>query len=177
MDDLIGDLDTLIARFQDELHPLTDTDLDRKPRDGGWSAREAICHLETSVRLYLEQLEAVLERKQGNGRARAKAPGPGLVGGMLLRALRNPGKRYDAPRVFRPPPQAAGVSVQDLIATHKRLRMVAETLGRRNLERLRVASPLSPLLRMPARAAIEVQIVHGARHLAQALAAAHATVD
>jgi hypothetical protein len=171
MDDLVADLDALLGRFERELLPLDDAALDRRPAGGGWSARETSAHLETTVRLYLERLEALVERSPRARRAPSRPVPHGLVGGLLLKALRKPGKRIRAPRAFRPPEGAQG-TVQELIAIHRRLRSVAETIGARRLERCRISTPISPLLRMPARTAVEVQIVHGARHHEQAVAAA-----
>ncbi|MDJ0523191.1 MAG: DinB family protein, partial [Planctomycetota bacterium] len=146
MDDLIRDLDDLLARFEHELTPLDDEQLARKPADGGWSAREVFGHLETTARLYLEKIEAAVERLPEGRSSRPRPPRPGMFGGALLGALRKTGKRLRSPRLFRPPLDAAEGSLDELIAVHRRLRRAAKTIGDRNLEAVRIGTPVSRLL-------------------------------
>lgn len=180
MQQTIEGLEALIERYEAELGPLDDAQLDRKPADGGWSAREAIAHLIVTVELYNARLDGLLAAHPAGAAASALAPGehkPNWVAKLLLGVLRSEGpkrKKVKAPGVFQPPEDLATYDVDRLIDVHRTLIETAQRIEVAGLGRRKIATPLTRFLRLAACDAVEVQRLHGERHVRQALAAAGA---
>ena len=178
MQQTIEGLEALIERYETELGPLDDAQLDRKPADGGWSAREAIAHLIVTVELYNTRLRGLLEGHAGGGAKPAPATGehkPNWVAKLLLGVLRSEGpkrKKVKAPSVFQPPEDLAAYDLERLVEVHRTLLETARGIDDAGLGRRKIATPLTRFLRLAACDAVEVQRLHGERHLRQALAAA-----
>jgi hypothetical protein len=166
-------LERLVERYEQELLPLSDAQLDRRPADGGWSARETLAHLVTTVELYNTKFEALLAgRAQGPG---ASTHRPTWVARLLLSVLGKSGpemKKVKAPRAFRPGDDVSAYKVERLIAVHRRLIELGTQVETRGLGATKIPTPISRLLRLAACDAYEVQRLHGERHLTQALRAA-----
>ena len=97
------------------------------------------------------------------------------VARLLLGVLRKEGpkqKNVKAPGVFLPREELMTYDVDRLVAIHRELIDLGTQLAERRLERRKVPTPVSRLLKLAACDAYEVQALHGQRHLRQALAAA-----
>jgi hypothetical protein len=77
-------------------------------------------------------------------------------------------RRIKAPRPFRPATQPAPGSSARLLASIRELDDLLQRASGADIVRARVASPAMPLLRLNLGEALELQVVHIARHLAQA---------
>ena len=175
MQDLNDALLALINRYEVELGPLAEEDLDRRPADGGWTARETVGHLIVAVELYNEKLTALLARAPAQTATSGKPRKPTLVGRFLIRFLSKEGaekKDVGAPKVFRPDPTGRVYTVAELIDVHRMLHENACAVDERGLLGARIATPVSGLLKLRARDVVEVQVLHGRRHLEQATRAA-----
>ena len=64
----------LIDRFEGELQPLSDEQLDLRPETSGWTARECIGHLTVTAELYNEKLAALLANPSAKRGAGARKP-------------------------------------------------------------------------------------------------------
>lgn len=142
------------------------------PPGGGWSVAQVYEHLVLAHASYRETLHALLDRA-----AAAVAPGatvmppaaawrPSLVGGWLARSLEKPG-RLPAPGIYRPgPTPRADVLGAYLAALDTTGALLERSVGL-EWQRLRLASPVSPLFRMNAGDAFTVMANHDTRHRAQ----------
>ena len=175
MQDMNDELLVLIERYETELAPLPEEALDRRPADGGWTAREAIGHLTVAVELYNEKLAALIARAPEPPAGASKPHKPTWVARFLLGFLRKEGarkKKVGAPKIFRPDRTDRVYTVAELVAVHRTLHEHALAVDERRLGGRKIATPISGLLKLKARDAVEVQLLHGRRHLEQALQAA-----
>lgn len=153
-------------------HALTDElsreQLNFKPGPDRWSVGQCIDHLSVSMEVYLEPMEsmireATLEGEEPYGR------GP-WVGRFLLRALRKPGKRYPAPRSFRP---ARSDLDPDRVSEEfdRQMRRMQRALDRcagLALGEIGIPWPVFGLVEISLAQAFELQVLHTERHLDQA---------
>lgn len=143
-----------------------------RPEPTRWSIAECLVHLNVSADVYTRHIGIAIQ----HGRARGlTAPGPfryGPLARWLLRGLEPPVlHRSRTPRRFSPP---AGVhhDIEDVL---RRFREAGqrwdECLERANgldLVRVKVRSPVVPLVRFPLGAQLAGQAAHERRHLWQA---------
>jgi hypothetical protein len=153
------------ARLQALVSALGPRALGWKPPSGGWSIGQVLEHLVVSADADLGPMRRVMEQ------ARA-APGAdplwraSLMGGFLARALRAP-RKLPAPRRWVPSPTPRP---QVLDTFRARLRDTAALLERaRPLEwnRVRLASPVTRLVRLNLGDCFAVTIAHAHRHVGQ----------
>ncbi len=142
------------------------------PGPGRWSAAQCVDHLTTTLCAYLPNMEEAVARGRARG-VNGNAPyGRGTFAGRRLVALLEApaGRGVRAPRVFRPAPApAAAPEVErSFVAAHSRLRELVHAADGLDLGRLRLASPVSRLLRLSLEQAFRVHVAHEARHRVQA---------
>lgn len=175
MDETIDALDALIARFETEVAPLGDDQLDRPQEAEAWTARETTGHLILTARQYDEKLRALIQRHPEGRRPSDKPYKPKWMGAMLLKFLPNAARRFKAPKTFDPRRTEERFTAEQLVSVYRALRETATELRRLHLGRAVFGTPVSRFLRMRARDGVDVQIEHGKRHLAQILRAAGVT--
>ena len=151
---------------------LNSVQVNWRPERTRWSIAECLVHLNVSADVYTRQIGIAIEQ----GRARGlTAPGPFRYGSLsrwLLRGLEPPVRRRSrTPRQFYPP---SGVvhDIEDVLTQFRDAgRKWDECLRRANgldLTRVKVRSPVVPLLRFPLGAQFAGQAAHERRHLWQA---------
>jgi hypothetical protein len=165
-------MDRVVAlreRLRRNCEGLTLEQLNWKPALGAWSVAECLLHLLETDRRYLERTETAIERGRAAGKT---AQGPfryGRFGRWFLTQLEPPPKRrLPAPRIFRPARREAGPAVvRELDASLGRLLDVMRAAGGLDLARIRVATPVSPLLRLQLGIVLQALPAHTDRHLGQ----------
>ncbi|HEU4584585.1 MAG TPA: hypothetical protein VFR95_02500 [Gemmatimonadaceae bacterium] len=92
------------------------------------------------------------------------------IGGKFVDSMRDTTgrRRFKAPVPFRPASQPGPGSADRLVASMEELDGLLERAARADLVRAKVRSPVMALLRLNLGEALELQVVHVARHLAQA---------
>ena len=157
-------LDALVAG-------LTGTQFNWKPAPEVWSVGECLDHLNEALGTYIEKMAPAIEKARAEGKVGSEPYGRGtLVGRLLVGFLSREGKTARAPGVFRP---ASGSLDRDrVVQTFReraaRLIELAEEAEGLDLGRIRIATPVSPLLRLSLAQAFELHALHTPRHLAQA---------
>ncbi|TVR50848.1 MAG: DinB family protein [Gemmatimonadales bacterium] len=175
--DALGDLneraDALFRRHTGE-------ELHSRPSPQGWSIAECMEHMSTSLGLYLPSFEEILggEAPRGSG---PFAYGPFARG--WIRLVGPGGPKLPSPSSMRPgaaPGRSAsgspeGSSLHDpdtLLADFKegnnRLAELVRASEGFDLGRIRMRSPVIPLLRFPIGAWFETCVQHSRRHMQQA---------
>jgi uncharacterized damage-inducible protein DinB len=170
---LLDDLEHRAAEGETRLRTLvaelSPAQLRWTPAPGAWGAGQVLEHLTVSARAYLPRLDALLadapRRHGADATWRAS-----FVGGFLLRALApSSTRRVPAPRAWKVAAEPPADAATRYLATHAEvralLRRAAET--RADVTRARLASPVSPLLRMNVGDALATLVVHTERHLGQ----------
>lgn len=151
---------------------LSDAQFNWRPHPEAWSAGDVLAHLATANDSYLGAIERALAKARERGRTDEGGEyRHGMLGGALARAM-EPGstRKFKAPRIFRPPP-APMRDLELTVGDHRRtLDRVEAALAQAeglDLRRARMASTVSPLLRMNAGDALLVILAHERRHLHQ----------
>lgn len=149
---------------------LNDERFNWTPEAGRWSMAQCFDHLNITNRLMITQLEDAMQR----GRAAGKlSDGPytyGFVGRWFLRMMQPPVKRrFKAPKPFQP---ALRKKLEEVLPewgrTHDRVAELIREANGLDLERIKVVSPATKLLKYNLGIAFWVQTTHDRRHLWQA---------
>lgn len=163
----VDEISGVARRLVDGLH---DAQLSWRPAADRWSIADCLSHLETTTSSYLPSIDRALERGRA---AAATGRGPfrhGFLGNWLVRTFEPPARvRLRSPRVFRPPPTADPRTVlatflQSQDALTRRIRG-ADGL---HLARVKVVSPVTPLLKLSVGQCFRLLAAHQRRHLWQA---------
>ena len=154
-----------------EFASLDQSLLNWKPSSNQWSIAECLEHLAISMAAY----KPILNRARTHGRERFPAVSappyrPTWMGGWLIRHVSpDSPKKLTAPRVFRP----AGVSSisgsldRFIKEQDEFMKFVRESVGV-DYNKIRLRSPVTPLVRYSLADAFVVIVVHAQRHLLQA---------
>ena len=150
---------------------LSDAQLNWRPSDGRWSIAECIEHLTVTGTLYL----APLDRAIDHGTQRALFGGrdyqPGWFDRWMIGQMEPPPRRkMRAPGKIRPP-QRVAAAVQVIAEFSAVQRALIERVRRAtalDLTRVKLRSPIVPLLRMSLGTWLGFILAHERRHLWQA---------
>ncbi len=158
-------LKEVIAVFQN----LPDDQLLQPAIDGGWNIAECLAHLNSYGDFYLPRLEKAMEKApvlQGPYRFKHS-----FLGGYFI-AMMNPSeptKKYKALKKYRPAtiPDPHAV-VSEFIQQLEVLLKIVLQAEQKNLMKVKVATTLSPLLKIHLGDAMQFVLTHNRRHLIQA---------
>lgn len=158
------------------MHELTDglthEQINFKPAPRRWSVGKCVDHLSVSMRVYLDFMEPALDAARSAGWTGSEPYGRGPhLGRMLLRALRKPGARYPAPKLFWPRPSRdlePETVREDFETELGRLRSAVERSEGLALGRTKMPWPVFGLIKLSLAQAFELQALHLHRHLDQA---------
>lgn len=157
------------TRLRALVEPLSTAQLRWNPAPGAWSVGQVLEHLTVSADGYLPRLRALLERAPAR-RGPDAAWKPTFVGGLLLRSLApSSTRRVPAPRAWRVVAEPPVDAPARYLAAHGELRGLLRQAGDSGADvaRLRIASPVSRLLRLNVGDALATLVVHAERHLGQ----------
>jgi hypothetical protein len=163
---LIRDLRAVTATAEGIPRRASQTQLDWCPPDEGWSASQIFEHLCIANDSYLATLyDLVPESRTGFGAANTFWK-PSLAGKLLVRSMESP-RKVRAPKIWHPGPTPRPNVISEFI----RRQYDIEDLLRRSLaydwRKLRLASPVSKLIRLNIGDAFTVLVRHEQRHLRQ----------
>jgi hypothetical protein len=171
---------TELARFGRELEGvrreaagalsgLSDAQLGWAPEPGRWSVGENVSHLRTLNTRYLEAIDRAIAGARASGRTGFGAYRPGLVGGFMTRLMEPPVKRrLKTIGVFvTQGPHDWAAELAGYHATHDALDQRLHDAGGIDLNRARVVSPATKLLRFKLGDAFALLLAHDRRHLWQ----------
>lgn len=152
------------------VQPLSEAQLAWAPPGGGWSVGQVLEHLVVSDALYLERMRRALEAAVAAGRHRGVPTAwRGSLFGRLLAAAVAPdsARRVGAPRVFKPGPAARPGVLEAFLATRGELSALLRRADGWDVSRIRLASPVSALVRLNLGDAFRILANHAERHLGQ----------
>jgi hypothetical protein len=156
-----------------EVHQLTggldEEQLVWSPEIGRWSMALCFEHLVVTANSYHPRIAAAIDRHRSPGTG-AMAYRPTWIGRKVVDVMRDTTgqRRFKAPRPFRPAAHPAPGSAERLMASMQELDALIERASGSDIVRAKVTSPAIPLLRLNLGETLELQVVHVARHLAQA---------
>jgi hypothetical protein len=154
-----------------EFASLDEGRLNWKPTSDQWSIAECLEHLTISMAAY----KPIMNRARTHGGRRfpaASAPPyrPTWMGGWLIRHVSpDSPKKLTAPKVFRPPAVSSisGSLGRFIKEQDEFIKFVRESAGM-DYNKVRLRSPVTPLVRYSLADAFVVIVVHAQRHLLQA---------
>jgi hypothetical protein len=161
--------DAQLARMKGNLGALTPEQFNFKPAPEKWSVGECLDHLNTLMRLYNDAMGPILEAS--SDRTGGEPFGRGtFMGRMLVNSLRKPAKRFKAPGVFEPShseldPEGVRAEFETEVGRMKQLIQQSDGLA---IGKIKMSSPAMKLMKLTLAQALESQVIHNNRHLAQA---------
>lgn len=150
---------------------LSDAQANWKPAPKSWSIAECIEHLNQALETYMEKMTSAIDLAREQGQTGAEPYGRGtLTGRLLVNVLNKPAKKVRAPGVFQPASSRLAID-ETAESLHGNLTQLIEAAKRADglaLGAIKIATPVSGLIRLSLAQAFEVHTLHTPRHLAQA---------
>jgi len=168
LEDYRRQIESIKARGVALADRMTEAGMQERPSPDEWSPVEILDHLRVTVEQYVSAIDTALAGAQKAGPI-DREPKYGWVWRLFLRTIEPPvKKRFRAPKAFEPSvrPEVAA-TVTGFLAAHDALIQRIHQAAEYDLERVKVASPGSSLLKPPLGCAILTMAAHGRRHLAQ----------
>ncbi|MDB4950551.1 MAG: hypothetical protein JWM27_3200 [Gemmatimonadetes bacterium] len=137
------------------------------PPGGGWSVGQVLEHLVVSADSYLDRLPYLLERSaalHGSADTPWKAS---LLGKWLAKSLEPGARAMPAPRIYRPGAAPRADVLAELLKRQARALELMEAAAGLEWRRVRMGSPVTPLIRLNLGDVFTVNVVHVERHLGQ----------
>lgn len=148
---------------------LSEAQLRWTPPSGGWGVGQVLEHLVVSGSLYLERMRGAVEGAAAKGKPRGRGWKPSLLGRFLVSGLDPSSQRkLPAPKVFRPASEPRPDVLGAFLGAQDELVDLLRRADGYDVSRIRMASPVSPLLRVNLGDAFRILAVHAERHLGQA---------
>jgi hypothetical protein len=168
IEDLRGRLRRLRESTEEYRRIVPPGDHDRRPPEGGWSIAQVFEHLCLADDSYLNAMESVIQ----SARPAPAEPGagwrPSFIGGLMVRSFRSPRKMLvKAPRIYRPGPVPRPNVIDAYLERNRRTLDLLEGAAGLRWQKLRLVSPVTPLVRMNLGDGFEIIVTHAERHFRQ----------
>lgn len=152
------------------LDGLSDAQVNWRPSDGRWSIAECVAHLTASGRIYLAPLDRAIERGVERAMFGGRDFHPNWFGRLLIASMEPPPRRrMRAPKQIVPRPvESRARLAAEFDAMHLALIERIRRATSLDLARVKLRSPIMPLLRMPLGTCFAFLLAHERRHLWQA---------
>lgn len=140
-----------------------------KPDLKRWCIDEIVTHLSRSLKLYLEKLEPAKVKTKEKGLVQISSYKPSLFAKVFL-AFLNPESSFRIPTfpAFKPTSaQVNGNTERKFTEVISGYINYINDIDGYDLKKIKISSPVSPLLRFSIGEAIEINIIHIQRHLGQ----------
>lgn len=170
LEGLQGDIAASRAQVESYRQTLTDAQLSWKPAPDVWSITEILQHLVTTTTLYRRGMDATLAKalERPSGR-RASFKARRFAAWFVRMAGPTSEKKLKAPKRFQPNASDVGRETLDAFAVQQdELDSLLRQSADADLNKPRMGSPITPLLRFSLGEALLLIVRHQQRHLQQA---------
>jgi hypothetical protein len=152
------------------METLTEPQLNWRPTDGRWSIAECIAHLTAAGRAYVVPLEQAIERGFKRGYLGGRDFQPGPLGRWFIAQMEPPPRRrLPTPRKFVPQQVEPVASLRSRYeAVHREMIDAVLKAEGLDLSRVKLSSPIMPLVRQSLGTWLGFLAAHERRHLWQA---------
>ena len=170
LDDYVRGFEAVGRNMAELTRGLTDAQLNWRPSEGRWSIAECIAHLTATGTAYLEPLDRAIDR----GHAQAMFGGRDFqlngIGRWLVAQMEPPPRRkIRAMKKITPQRVESGKALATgFEAMHRDLIDRIRRATSLDLSRVKLRSPLVPLIRLPLGTWLAFLVAHERRHLWQA---------
>jgi hypothetical protein len=140
------------------------------PQPGTWSMGQCIDHLNATDRTFLSNIEAAIAKGRAAGMVGEGPYTYGFFSRLMHRMTIPPVKRrFPAPAMFRPGMNKNKAAVlMEWKTNHERMKAVMESANGLDMQRIKVQSPASKLVKVNLGMAFWILTAHEKRHLWQA---------
>lgn len=142
------------------------TPLDRALPAGGWTVGQVLEHLCLGHDSYLAPMGKLMDGRGPDPRAATARWKPTVMGGLLARSLAAR-RRMRAPGIYRPGPTPRAGVLDAFVARQRQLDELLDRATALVWQELRMASPVTRLIRLNLGDAFEVLVTHAERHFGQ----------
>lgn len=164
---LIGATRALDARAL-TIEATTDvTTLAWHPGAGSWSIGQVFEHLCVANDSYLTTLRNLLATPPDGGPSRSTNPWKPSLAGRFLVASFESTRKQPAPKIWRPAPEPRANVIGEFLEREREIVALIERSMAFDWTRLRLASPVSSLIRMNVGDAFTILVRHAERHFRQ----------
>ena len=162
-----------MERAQSLAGDLDAAQLNWKPSGDQWSIAQCLEHLVVVADRYTENIGRAIERAHDkNLHASADDPRPRrtVIGALILLAVEPTAKRtMSSPKIFDPGwSQISDDVLNRFVQSHESIAELMSQCDGLDLNRIKLSSPVSLLLRINVADAFEIIVAHAERHLNQA---------
>jgi hypothetical protein len=137
-----------------------------QPAAGSWSVGQVFEHLCIANDDYLVGLRRALARPAESASHAASRWKPSFAGRLLVRSFES-SRKFPAPKMWRPAPTPRPNVIGEFLARQRELVELMERSIAFEWTRVRLASPVSPLIRMNVGDAFAILVTHAERHFRQ----------
>jgi uncharacterized damage-inducible protein DinB len=163
---LLQENEAVIARVRARLSGVSPDRLARRPASGGWSVAEVLEHLIVSADSYLTTMRPLIREQRGGPVDGNAVWTPTIMGGLLASSLRNP-RKLPAPRSYKPGPTPRSGAPAEFLRRQEEVGRLIADAGTMDWRRVKMRSPVAPILRMNLGDALTILVVHAERHAGQ----------
>lgn len=166
---LLDDIEHLRTELSRLISDLSNEELQRPPRPKSWSIISCVGHLTKTGREYLPLLHRSANNAPTINRADLLDYRPTWMGKIFLSNISpSSTRRLPAPKKFKPGPTLDSESTLSEFGVQlDELSELIRTLDGKDYNRVRFASPVSPLIRFSLADGLSIVVIHARRHLAQ----------
>ncbi|MBM3814592.1 MAG: DinB family protein [Acidimicrobiia bacterium] len=167
---LLYQVDVVCQDAEGLLNGLDQQQVNWSPAPGSWSIAQNLQHLNLTNKFFLANLEKVVAYGRAAGRLAGGPYSYSLLSRWMLKIVQPPAKtKFKAPKSFQPQQE---IGLEALHATwtqsHDTLRELIQASNGLDLVGIKVASPVTSLLKYNLGMAFWIITAHDRRHLAQA---------
>ena len=165
-DSLLAANRAVIDRIRKTVSGVGHDALTRRPNDGGWSIAEVLEHLIVSADSYLERVRSLVRENGGKAAGPDAGWKPTLGGGLLVWSMRSP-RKSPAPKMYKPSPTPRPHALEEFLRRQEEVGRLITEAGTMDWRRVRMRSPVLPIIHMNLGDALTVLVVHAERHAGQ----------
>lgn len=138
-----------------------------RPPNGGWSIGTVFEHLCVANDSYLEVLRRlVANAPRGTGSHEALPWKRSFAGRLLVHSFKS-SRKMSAPKIYRPSPEPRPNVIGEFLERQRELVSLIERSMTLEWQRIRMASPVTRIIRMNIGDAFDVLVTHAERHFQQ----------
>jgi hypothetical protein len=168
--EMIAEAQKIAEDSEKTFERLSGEQINWKPNAEVWSVGQCFEHLIVTNSLYFPNIQKVLDGKHRNNFFSKIPFSTGLIAFLMKNSLNpNQKRKMKTFKVFEP--AESGISetiIEDFIENQRKLISMIEAAKDFDVEKIKIAEPLSPLLNLRLGDAFEILLMHERRHFLQA---------
>lgn len=167
---VIGEAEKNSSEARQLVAGLTEEQLNWTSAPRKWSMAQCLDHLATTSKQFEPYFTGAISRGREKWPVSTAVPyRPSWVGGWLAKqVMPETTRKFPAPKAFRPSQSNISGSLERFLAEQTAFQKFAAAAAGLDYNKIRLRSPVTPLMRYSLADAFVVVVLHAQRHLAQA---------